>query len=162
MIMQWPRLHILAALVLALPLSLLTVSGTRSAAGMPAPPSDGLSGTWQVSRICLTICVSPKPVLKTVRHWHDAVFETSNRPPQILYRIGTQVVVHGPKDSLVLTIRERGMLMSGSGIGADGSTFDTTWRCVSPAGLASIIQSVTPANVAGARPAAAPLAMTLC
>jgi len=160
--MRWPRLHILAALALALPLFLLTVSGTRSAGGTPASPSDGLSGTWQVSRLCLTLCVSPKPVLKTVRHWHDTVFETSNRPPQILYRIGTQVLVHGPKDSLVLTIRERGMLMSGSGVGADGSTFGTTWRCVAPAGSVSIIQSVTPADVAGTRPAVAPLAMTLC
>jgi hypothetical protein len=160
--MRWPQRHILAALALALPLSLLTVSGTRSAAGIPASPSDGLSGTWQISRLCLTICVSPKPVLKTVRHWHDAVFETVSRPPQILYRIGTQVLVHGPKDSLVLTILTRGMLMSGSGVGADGSTFDTTWRCVTPAGPGSIIQSAAPVDVAGTRPAVAPLAMTLC
>jgi len=160
--MRWPQRHILAALILALPLSLLTVSGTRSAAGIAASSSDGLSGTWQVSRHCLTICVSPKPVLKTVRHWHDAVFETDSRPPQILYRIGTQVLVHGPKDSLVLTIVTHGMLMSGSGVGADGSTFDTTWRCVAPAGSVSIIQSAAPASVAGTRPAVAPLAMTLC
>src|SRR5690242_15385932 len=35
-------------------------------AAQPAVSEDILSGTWRVSRTCLTHCVSPKPVLKVV------------------------------------------------------------------------------------------------
>jgi hypothetical protein len=143
-------------------LSLVTTSGTVPAAAIPSVPGDGLSGTWQVSRVCLTICVSPPPVLKLVRHWHDEVFVTAGPTSQVLYRVGLQVVVHGPKDSLSLTVRARGLLMSGFGVGADGSTFQTTWRCVAAPPTAASAPGASQANASFSSPAQVPAAKTVC
>jgi hypothetical protein len=152
----------LAALALMMPLSLLTSSAIGSAAAVPPPAGDGLSGTWQVSRVCLTICISPRPVLKVVRRFQGAVFMTGGPAPQVLYLLKTQVLVHGSKDSLVLTIGSRGLLMSGPGVGADGSTFETAWRCVAPAGSAAIAPGLPLGHVTFTNPAREPLGMGLC
>ncbi len=161
--MRWPFRRILALLTITVPLSLLTASAMGSASATPAPPGDGLSGTWQVSRICPNVCVSPQPVLKVVRHWEGAVFVTAGSTPQVLYQLKTQeVLVHGPKDSSVLTVRSRGQLMSGSGVGADGSTFETTWRCIAPAGPAAVAPARTLAGVSFTKPAQAPAARGFC
>lgn len=160
--MRLPHRRILAALALTIPLSLLTVSTMGSAAATPAPPGDGLSGTWQVTRFCLNVCVSPPPVLKVVRHWEGAVFVTGGSSPQVLYQLKTQVLVHGSKDSSVLTILSRGQLMRGSGVGGDGSTFETTWRCIAPAGSLAVASGAALANVAFTRPAMAPAARGFC
>lgn len=171
-----------ATLAVTLSLSLSTAMATIStAAALPlasgatvaavtVAAGDGLSGTWQVSRVCLAICVSPRPVLKVVRHWQGAVFMTTNHPPQVLYRMGMQVLVHGPKDSLLLTIRSLGRLMSGSGVGADGSTFKTTWRCVAAAGAVTVTTRMAPSSlsavqsssVSAVRLRQAPLAIEVC
>jgi hypothetical protein len=134
-----------------------------SASATPAPPGDGLSGTWQVSRFCLNVCVSPKSVLKVVHHWVGAVFVTAGNSPQVLYQLKTpEVLVHGPKDSSVLTIVSRGQLMRGSGVGADGSTFETTWRCIAPAGPAALAPARILAGVSFTKPARAPAARGFC
>ena len=122
--------YLRAALIALAMTALLTMPASGPAAAASAPGADGLSGTWRVSRICLTICASPNPVLKVVSHLAGNVFATSGSTRQVFYRIGTQVLVHGPKDSLLLTIQTAGQLMSGFGVGADGSTFKTTWQCV--------------------------------
>jgi hypothetical protein len=162
--MRWPIQYILAALAIATPLALANISGTEQAAAIAVPARDGLSGTWQVSRICLSICLSPQGVLKVVRplHARTGVFVTSDPTPQVLYRLGTQVLVHGPKDSSVLTIRTPGLLMSGSGVGADGSTFTTTWRCIAPAAPAAAVSGATSPHLAITVPGDAPTAITLC
>jgi hypothetical protein len=162
--MSWPNRRFLTALALAVLLALPAISRTEPAAATPAPPGDGLSGTWQVSRICLSICLSPPGVLKLVHPLHAAtgVFVTSDPTSQVLYRIGTQVLVHGPKDSSVLTIRTLGRLMSGVGVGADGSTFTTTWRCIAPAAPVPTVPGVTSMHLTITKPAEAPMAITLC
>lgn len=161
----------LAAFAITASLSLLTTVATGvTAAVPPATQSDGLSGTWQVSRVCLTLCTNPRPVLKVVHHVSGAVFMTGGHTPQVLYLLGTQVLVHGPKDSLVLTIRSRGRFMSGSGVGADGSTFKTTWRCVAAAGAMTATTSMTPQSASAMQPSSgsamqprqAPLAIEVC
>lgn len=163
-----------AACAIALSLSLLTTLVTRaSATTIPATQGDGLSGTWQVSRVCLTICVSPRPVLKVVRHQSGDVFMTTSHPSQVLYRMGMQVLVHSPKDSLLLTIKTPGVLMSGRGVGADGSTFQSTWRCVAPpsspatttiTATASPMDAggVAPLGSSGAQARRAPLGISRC
>lgn len=173
----------LTALALTVGLALLITSATMPAAGATAAPSsDGLSGTWQVSRTCLTICVNPKPVLKVVSHLYGAVFTTGGPTPQMLYRIGKQVLVHGPKDSLLLNVETHGVLMRGRGVGADGSTFETTWRCVAaaatPVASATPVATVTtvtavttatpgagaaaPLGIGGTRPQRLPLGISRC
>jgi hypothetical protein len=123
--------------------------------------SDVLSGTWRVSRVCLTICTSPPPVTKVIHHVAGNVYKTGGHTPQVLLQMGRQVLVHGPKDSLLLTLDPHGRLMTGEGVAADGSTFQTTWRCISspqPAAAQGIVLS----SAGATRPAHAPAAMTAC
>lgn len=146
------RPHWRAVSMFAVAVSLpVLVAGTAAPANA-APARDILSGTWRVSRTCLTVCVSPPPVLKVVHHLDGDVYATNSQPPQMLLRMGMQVLVHGPKDSLLLNIRNPGRLMSGSGVGADGSTFTTTWRCVAPR-AATTVPGATGALFSAARPA---------
>jgi hypothetical protein len=162
--MRWSIRNLLASLALTAQLGVPSIFGMGTAAAA-APPRDGISGTWQVSQICLSICVSPPGVLKIVRPLHTNVFITSDPTPQILYRIGMQVLVHGPKGSSLLTIRTPGGMMSGSGVGVDGSTFITTWRCIAPPGAPVPGQSATSIHATHAtmiRPEEAPKAITVC
>ena len=161
-----PRLHrhtysgwgtTLLVALLALSTSSPPAAAAKPARAAPMLLPDILSGTWQVSRTCLTLCVSPPPVLKVVHHLSGDVYATANRPPQLLYLLGRQVLVHGPTDSLLLTIRIPGHLMSGAGVGATGSTFTTAWRCLAPHGAATAVP-----GGAEARPARAPRAIVVC
>ncbi len=126
----WPR-RVRATLALTLSFVVLTAT-TPAPVTTPTPTqqSDGLSGTWRVTRVCLAICVTPPPALKVVRHVRGDIFMTGPPTPQVLYRMGAQVLVHGPKDSSLLAIESPGRLMSGRGVGNDGSSFTVTWRCV--------------------------------
>jgi hypothetical protein len=148
-------LHMLALLV---PLSMSGIAMTAPPAG---PASDVLSGTWRVSRVCLTICTSPPPVTKVIHHVAGNVYKTGGQTPQMLLQMGRQVLVHGPKDSLLLTLDPHGRLMTGQGVAADGSTFQTTWRCISSPQPATA-QGVVPSSAGATRPAQAPAAMTAC
>lgn len=150
----------LVAFSLALLLSTLAVPAARLKAA--AAPVDVLSGTWRVSRTCLTICVSPKPVLKVVHHLSGDVYTTAARPPQMLYLIGRQVLVHGPNDSLLLTIDTPRLLMQGLGVGADGSTFETTWRCIAALASATPVSGASPASRTATRPAHVPMGRGAC
>ncbi len=154
--------RIVAALAMTIPLSMPAVSMSGSVAVAAAAPYDGLSGTWQIRRTCLTGCVSPNPVRKVVARLGADTFVTAGRPSQVLYRVGKRVLVHGPKDSLLLDIKNPGRLMSGFGVGANGSTFETTWVCVASAGSAAAAVSPTLTGVTATAPARAPMGMTLC
>jgi hypothetical protein len=132
-------------------LSCITAGALPAAARQAPTAPDGLSGTWRVSRTCLTICTSPQPVLKVVHHLSGRVFVTAGAVRQTLYLTGTQVLVHGPKDSLILTVRTRGQLMSGYGVGTDGSTFTSTWRCVAASSTAARLGTAT-GNQGGFQP----------
>jgi hypothetical protein len=149
------RLHArsLAALTVLLPLSLSVMAAAPPlAAASPVAANDVLSGTWQVTRTCLTVCVSPPPALKVVRHVRGDVYMTEGLSPQVLYRVGDQVLVHGPTDSSLLTITTPRQLMRGVGVAANGSTFRSTWRCVAPPKAAAAITMV-PASGTLAQPA---------
>src|SRR5690348_11135101 len=111
--MAWnhQRKHILPAIGIAL--GALAGATMPVTAAAPAPLKDVLSGQWKVSRVCLTICTNPPPVVKTVHHVNGSVYATDVQPPQYLYQMGRQVLVHGPKDSLLLTLDPHGRLMTG-------------------------------------------------
>ncbi len=145
------RRSLIALLTAICALSWAAASALPAAARQAPTAPDGLSGTWRVSRTCLTICASPKPALKVVHHLRGQVFVTEGTVRQTLYLTGTQVLVHGPKDSLILTVRALGQAMDGYGVGNDGSTFTTAWRCV--AGPSSgATQGTMPARQSGLQP----------
>ena len=159
---RWPR-PALAALTLILVPAVLPVSA-RQPAVLPVllQRSDGLSGTWRVSRVCVAGCVSPGPALKVVHHVRGDVYMTGQPAPQVLYRLGPQVLVHGAADSSVLTIQTPGQLMRGAGVGANGSTFTVTWHCVAPLSSPTPAAQATAAGRAPAPPAQRAAAIEAC
>ena len=121
----------LAALVLVAALSIPVLPATAS----PVGAADNLSGTWQVSRICVSGCVGTTTLTEMVRPLQGPVFMASGTATMLLYRIGKKkVLVHGATSSSLPTIRTPGTLMRGSGVGQDGSTFSVTWHCIAAAG----------------------------
>jgi hypothetical protein len=108
----------------------LAVSAMAPAAAAPDPVTTSLAGTWRVSRTCVAGCAGSTTVTEVVRPYAPHVFMAHGGLTLVLYQIRNQVLVHGATSSSLLTIRLPGQLMSGSGVGADGSTFTTSWRCV--------------------------------
>ena len=108
----------------------LAVSGMAPAAAAPGPVTTSLAGTWRVSRTCVSACAGSTTVTEVVRPYAPHVFMAHGGLTLVLYQIGNRVLVHGAASSSLLTIRIPGQLMSGSSVGADGSTFTTSWRCV--------------------------------
>jgi hypothetical protein len=76
--------------------------------------------------------------------------------------MGMQVLVHGPKDSSLLTIRMPGKLMNGSGVAQDGSTFTVEWRCVAAPKAESAASGARIAHIPAEQPDAMPLAQDIC
>ena len=114
----------------ALALITLAVSAMAPAAAAPGPAIPSLYGTWQVSRTCVAGCAGSTTVTEVVRRYAPGVFMAHGGLTLVLYQIRNQVLVHGATSSSLLTIRIPGQLMSGSSVGAHGSTFTTSWRCV--------------------------------
>jgi len=108
----------------------LVVSTMAPAAAAPGPATTSLAGTWRVSRTCVSGCAGSTTVTEVVRPYAPHVFMAHGGLTLVLYQIGNRVLVHGAASSSLLTIRIPGQLMSGSSVGADGSTFTTSWRCV--------------------------------
>src|SRR5437763_13446824 len=108
----------------------LAVSAMAPAAAAPSPVTTSLAGTWRVGRTCVSGCAGSTTVTEVVRPYAPHVFMAHGGLTLVLYQIGNQVLVHGAASSSLLTIRMPGRLMSGSSVGADGSTFTTSWRCV--------------------------------
>ena len=137
----------------------LSISSMAPAAAAPGPVTTSLAGTWRVSRTCLSGCAGSTMVTEVVRPYAPHVFMARGRLTLVLYQIRNQVLVHGATSSSLLAIRIPGQLMSGSGVGADGSTFTTSWRCVAaPTSTASTSAARTdgitmagPQVVSGAR-----------
>src|SRR5437868_6500984 len=120
--------HIL--MVAACAVATLAVFASAPAAAAPGAASASLAGTWRVSRTCVSGCAGSTTVTEVVRPYAPHVFMAHGGLTLVLYQIGNQVLVHGAASSSLLTIRMPGRLMSGSSVGADGSTFTTSWRCV--------------------------------
>ena len=137
----------------------LSISAMAPTAAAPGPVTASLAGTWRVSRTCVSACTGSTTVTEVVRPYAPHVFMAHGGLTRVLYQIGNQVLVHGAASSSLLTIRIPGRLMSGSSVGADGSTFTTSWRCVaaptstvSPAGARTAgITREGPQVVSGAR-----------
>jgi len=110
----------------------LVASVRLPVAAAPDITKGSLSGTWRVSRSCLSGCLGSSSVTEVVRPHGNNVYMATGGLSLVLYQIGTQVLVHGAKTSSLLTIRQPGLLMSGSSVGEDGSTSSSTWRCVGP------------------------------
>jgi hypothetical protein len=143
----------------ALALITLAVSAIAPAAAAPGPVTASLAGTWRVSRTCVSGCAGSTTVTEVVRPYAPGVFMAHGGLTLVLYQIGNQVLVHGATSSSLLTTRIPGRLMSGPSVGADGSTFTTSWRCVAaPTSTASAADTRTagisregPQVVSGAR-----------
>jgi hypothetical protein len=114
-------------------MGMLLVCACLSAA-IAAPPKDGLSGTWQVTRKCVSGCSGTTSFSESVRALSANVFQATGRSRFVLYRTGTgTVLAHSSTSSLLLTVRTRGVLMDGPGVDQGGMTFVTTWRCTATA-----------------------------
>lgn len=117
-------------------LALLAISPAAPVAAAPSHSGDLLSGTWQIKRVCVTRCHGSTSSTVTVGAMGGNVFtargKTSGGKPvnMVLYRLQMTVLVHGAKDSSLLTIQNPGQRMHGTGVSVDGSTFTSTWQCV--------------------------------
>src|SRR5918912_3761757 len=100
----------------------LVVSAMAPAAAAPGPVTTSLAGTWRVSRTCVSGCAGSTTVTEVVRSYAPHVFMAHGGLTLVLYQIGNQVLVHGATSSSLLAIRIPGQLMSGSSVGANGST----------------------------------------
>lgn len=154
------RRRVLALTALSLLALASPVAAPASAA--PVPQRDVLSGQWQVTRTCAYGCAGSTSVHKTVHRRAGNVYVATGGPTQMLYRMGRQVLVHGPKDSSLLTIAMPGKLMKGSGVAQDGSTFTVEWRCTAAPKAASGVSQVRITGASAERPGVAPMALDIC
>ena len=146
----------------ALSLLALASPDAAPASAAPVPQRDVLSGQWQVTRTCASGCAGSTSVHKTVHRRAGNVYVATGGPTQLLYRMGMQVLVHGPKDSSLLTITMPGKLMKGSGVAQDGSTFAVEWRCTAAPKAASGASRASFASTPAERPVLPPLALDIC
>ena len=100
------------------------------ATAVTAARSDGLSGTWKVTRQCVAGCTGSTTFTETVRAAGTNIFQATGHSRFILYRVapGT-ILAHSGTSSLLLHVRTTGQLMQGPGIEQSGVQFITTWRC---------------------------------
>lgn len=131
-------------------LALLLVALTPARAGAAPPRAvDGLSGTWQITRTCLAGCHGVTRTTALVRPMTTDVFTATGHTSAgvtvslVLYRLNTRVLVHGVKDSSLLTVEAPGQRMRGAGVGVNGSTFTTLWQCASPAVASSATEAAS-------------------
>ena len=144
----------------AISLAALALASVALAAA-PAS-SDGLSGTWQVHRTCVTGCTGSTTTREVVSPHGNNVFTATGATEMALYRIGSQVLVHSAKASSLLTIRTTGQLMSGVTVDGSGNTYTITWRCVAAPGTPATASSAAPARAVGIAPHAALNARAEC
>lgn len=101
----------------------------------PMGIGDGITGTWQVTRSCVSGCVGSTVKMEVVRPfpYQGNVHTATGGATLALYTIGKRkVLVHGAASSTILTIVRLGHRMRGPGIDGHGNTFVSIWRCVSP------------------------------
>jgi hypothetical protein len=100
-----------------------------------APTStDVLTGTWQVTKTCVSGCAGTTVATERVHRVHSHVFMATGTTTVVLYRLGSEtILVHSAVSSSLLTIQIPGQMMKGRGVTVDGGVFITTWRCVPPA-----------------------------
>jgi hypothetical protein len=89
-----------------------------------------LQGTWQVKRTCLAVCSGARVSKEKVSVKGNNIYTASGDKDLMLYVLGKQVLVHDPDETSLLWVASSGRQMSGSGVGADGSTFTVVWHRV--------------------------------
>ena len=131
-----------------------------SAGAAPAADRDNLSGTWQVSRVCVSGCVGTTTLTEVVHPYRSAVFMATGSASMVLYRLTKlKVLVHAATSSSLLNIRISGQLMRGPGVDQSGNTFVATWRCVA----ASAARELSPTSpLQRVRPEVVPRARVRC
>jgi hypothetical protein len=92
------------------------------------PSAVSLSGTWQVKRTCIAFCTGSKVSKEKVSAKGNNIYSASGDKDLMLYVLGKQVLVHDTDETSLLSVASSGRQMSGSGVGADGSTFTVVWR----------------------------------
>src|SRR2546423_15681384 len=92
----------------------LVVSTMAPAAAAPAPGTTSLSGTWRVSRTCVSGCAGSTTVTEVVRPYAPHVFMARGGLTPGRYQIGNQALVHRARASPPLTVSIPGQLISGS------------------------------------------------
>src|SRR5437763_3058653 len=118
-IARWVRAHRSAR---AAAFIVLPFIGPIPAATSPPTAADSLSGTWQLSRTCLSGCTGTTTLTETVHPYRGPIFMATGTAPMVLYRIGKRkVLVHAATSSSLLTIRTPGQGMQGKGVSQDGS-----------------------------------------
>ncbi len=145
--------------IAAVPLTVLTLCGVALAA--PAS-GDGLSGTWQVHRTCVTGCTGSTTTTEVVSPHANNVFTATGATEMALYRLGTQVLVHSAKASSLLTIRRLGQFMSGVTVDGAGNTYTITWRCIAAPGTPAASSGAAPSRAGGVAPRAVVRARAEC
>ena len=140
----------------------LAVSAITPAAAAPASAATSLAGTWRVSRTCVSGCTGSTTVTEVVRPYAPHVFMARGGLTLVLYQTRNQVLVHGSRSSSLLTIRIAGQLMSGAGVGADGSTFTTSWRCVAAPTFTAATSGARRAGITREGPQFTPRARVHC
>jgi hypothetical protein len=148
-----------ARVAAALALSALTLVCAPANAA-PVSQSDNLSGTWQVSRTCVSGCTGTTTLTELVRPYRGAVDMATGSVPMVLYRIGKhKVLVHAATSSSLLSILVPGQLMRGPSVDQMGNTLRSTWRCIA----APAVRGSTRGSLAkGLRPEVAPSSRPIC
>lgn len=155
------RTRTLAAL-LAPAVTVLMCSAPLPAAAAPSTAHDILSGRWQISHTCLSGCTGRQQFDEVIRHRAGNVYAGRGGEPEMLYQLGSRVLVHAPSNSVLLTVRQPRILMSGVGITADGATFDVTWRCAGKATTTGAGSGAATAGISAEGSRAVPAAVEVC
>ncbi len=152
--------HAPALAMLVVPAMLiLACCAAAPVAAAPAAPHDVLSGRWVVSHVCLTLCKGSERFSEAIRHREGSVYMGTGGEAEVLYQMGSQVLVHAPDNSVVLTIRQPRQFMTGQGVTSTGATFSVTWRCVAAPGAQP---KATTSALAAGRSDDAPQAREVC
>jgi len=121
-----PRRHLLV--VTALGALALSSTAEPASATVPGP---GLTGTWEVTRVCSTGCTGTTILTEHVVPYRRGVFRATGDVSQLLYPISTRkVLTHAATSSSLLTTKVPGETMRGLGVAGDGSTFTVVWQCI--------------------------------
>ena len=135
---------------------MMVAAGTTASSATSRRATDGLSGSWRVTRVCSTGCKGTTSGAETVVKLHSHVFKATGTLSLVLYNLGGQrILVHGSTASTLLTVVKSGQLMRGKGIDGSGDTLRVTWQCV-----AASPSSRRSAHTAGRR--VRPLARAIC
>ncbi|PZR97594.1 MAG: hypothetical protein DLM70_19040 [Chloroflexi bacterium] len=114
---------------------------------------DGISGTWRVTRVCVSGCsgrTTGTEVIAPVQYRANVHLGTGNSS-LVLFTIGKRrILVHSATTSTLLNVVVPGVRMRGPSIDTRDNTFVSTWICIRPPHLLEAQRSlgrVSPARL---------------